>query len=75
MGGAYGGKITRPAQLAIASALAAVRLNRPVRMVMSMEANMAAMGKRVPYASDYEVNIFGFKNLNVYYFGLPKVFG
>lgn len=69
MGGAYGGKITRPAMLAIASALAAVRLNRPVRIVMSMQANMAVMGKRVPNASDYEVNTI-FKKLRFINFEL-----
>lgn len=57
LGGAYGGKISRPTLIAAACALAAVKLQCPMRIVMSMQANMMAIGKRLPYASDYEVGV------------------
>ncbi len=49
MGGAYGGKISRPNQVAAAAAVAADKLDRPVRVVMDFRSNMEMMGKRLPY--------------------------
>ncbi|XP_067011294.2 xanthine dehydrogenase/oxidase [Anabrus simplex] len=57
LGGAYGCKISRGNQVAVACALAAQTLNRPVRFVMTMEANMEAIGKRYSCAMDYEVGL------------------
>ncbi|XP_067007633.2 uncharacterized protein [Anabrus simplex] len=56
MGGAYGCKVSRAAQVACACALAAYKLNRPVRLTMSIEHNMEAMGKRFPGLVEYEVH-------------------
>jgi xanthine dehydrogenase/oxidase len=56
LGGGYGGKITRSALISTACALAAHKLHRPVRLVMNLETNMAAIGKRCNAAFDYEVS-------------------
>jgi len=56
LGGGYGGKITRPSQLAGACAVASQKLNRAVRMVMPLTANMELAGKRFGLRNEYEVN-------------------
>ena len=56
LGGGYGGKITRNALISTACAVAAHKLHRPVRLVMNLETNMAAIGKRCDAAFDYEVS-------------------
>ena len=57
IGGAYGAKITRSIQVACAAAIAAHLLNKTVRFVMTIEANMTCMGKRYACISDYEVDV------------------
>ncbi|XP_061392406.1 uncharacterized protein LOC133327888 [Musca vetustissima] len=54
IGGGYGGKATRCNFLACAAALAAYKLNRPVRFVQSMESTMQSFGKRWPCHIDYD---------------------
>ncbi|PNF35793.1 Xanthine dehydrogenase [Cryptotermes secundus] len=55
IGGGYGSKISRNSLVSVACALAAQILNRPVRLIMSLESNMEAIGKRCDAAVNYEV--------------------
>jgi xanthine dehydrogenase molybdopterin-binding subunit B len=55
LGGAYGGKIELPTAVAAATAVAATKLKRPVRLWMPLEHNMRMFGKRNPYLFDYKV--------------------
>jgi xanthine dehydrogenase/oxidase len=57
VGGAFGGKITRQMQIAAAAALGSHLSKRPVRLVMTMEDNMRAIGKRFSSMSDYVADV------------------
>lgn len=57
LGGAYGAKITRATQIACACALASHLTQRPVRFVLSIEANMMVCGKRFACHSDYSLAV------------------
>jgi xanthine dehydrogenase molybdopterin-binding subunit B len=59
IGGGYGAKLTRNSVVSVACAAAAQILNRPVRLIMSLESNMEAIGKRCEVAVNYEVSLFG----------------
>lgn len=54
-GGGYGAKLGRSALVATACAVAANNRKAPVRMVMPLETNMEAVGKRFPMYAKYEV--------------------
>ncbi|XP_026467617.1 xanthine dehydrogenase-like [Ctenocephalides felis] len=56
-GGAFGSKISRNNQVSAACAVAAFLLNTPVRMVLSIEDNMYAIGKRNCTSLDYQVAV------------------
>lgn len=55
LGGAYGGKITRSAMVATAAAVAARKLDRPVKVSLDINTNMNMVGKRHPFRCDYKV--------------------
>ena len=55
LGGAFGAKVILPLHLACAAATAANKLNKPVRVWMTLEDNMKMLGKRHPYLMDYKV--------------------
>ncbi|XP_021699041.1 xanthine dehydrogenase 1 isoform X2 [Aedes aegypti] len=57
VGGAYGAKSTRAPQIACACALAAHILQKPVRMLLTLETNMSAIGKRTGTFSEYQVDV------------------
>ncbi|KAJ0176320.1 hypothetical protein K1T71_008494 [Dendrolimus kikuchii] len=57
LGGAYGFKISRTAQVAVACSLAAQKLNRPCRFITSLETNTRAMGKRLPCTTQFEIGV------------------
>ncbi|XP_075977021.1 uncharacterized protein LOC142977165 [Anticarsia gemmatalis] len=56
-GGAYGVKITRPSHISIACALASYLLNRTCRFVLSIQASLRMMGRRLPCTRDFEVGV------------------
>ncbi|XP_033150124.1 xanthine dehydrogenase [Drosophila busckii] len=54
IGGGYGGKAECSSMAATAAALAAFKLNRPVRFVQSLESIMTSLGKRWAFHLDYD---------------------
>jgi xanthine dehydrogenase/oxidase len=57
IGGAFGGKETTSARLAMAAAVGAKKTNRPVRCVMDREVDMINTGKRHPYVGVYKLRV------------------
>ncbi|CAG9135471.1 unnamed protein product [Plutella xylostella] len=57
VGGGYGGKASRAALPACLAALAASRLRRPARLVLTLEDNMRAIGKRQECRAEFEVGV------------------
>lgn len=57
LGGAYGAKSSHSAQVACAAGIACRLTNRPVRFVLSMEANMNIIGKRLGMMSNFTVDV------------------
>lgn len=57
LGGAFGGKEDQATAWAVLSALAAYKLNRPVKLVLSRMDDLKITGKRHPYSSDYKIGL------------------
>ncbi|CAG4933306.1 unnamed protein product [Parnassius apollo] len=57
LGGAYGYKITRSLQVAVACSLVAHKLNQPCRFIQSLTTNMRAVGKRLPCSTNFEIGV------------------
>lgn len=57
LGGAFGGKEDQANAFAAIAALAALKLNRPVKLVLSRQEDMRITGKRHPYSSDFKIGL------------------
>ena len=57
LGGAYGGKTTRSPFVASPVALAAWKLNRPVKIAMPRDIDMSMIGKRHAFRGDYQIAV------------------
>jgi xanthine dehydrogenase/oxidase len=57
LGGGFGGKQFRPAVIGPAVALAAWKLDRPVRLMLDRNTDMAVVGKRHPYQSHFKASV------------------
>ena len=55
MGGGFGGKESQAAPYAVYAALAAQKLKRPARLILSKDDDMMYTGKRHPFQTDYKV--------------------
>eukprot|EP00897_Mesotaenium_endlicherianum_P009379 jgi/Mesen1/846/ME000112S10986 len=55
VGGAFGSKINRCVPVAMACALAADIVRKPVRLILSLDTNMQNVGGRSPYLCKYKV--------------------
>ena len=58
LGGAYGLKISRSSQVAVASGLVSYKLNRPCRFMLPLTSMFRAIGKRLPCSTNFEVQDF-----------------
>ncbi|KAJ3055193.1 hypothetical protein HK097_011269 [Rhizophlyctis rosea] len=71
MGGGFGGKESRSVLLSLAVAIAAKKLGRPVRCMLTREEDMAMTGQRHPFRGEYKVGFtdegkFVFMELDLY---------
>jgi xanthine dehydrogenase large subunit len=57
LGGAFGGKEDQATHWAVMAALAASKLNRPVKLVLPRMDDMRLTGKRHPYSSDFKIGL------------------
>jgi len=57
LGGAFGGKEDQATHWAVMAALAAHRLNKPVKLVLNRMDDIRMTGKRHPYSSDYKIGL------------------
>lgn len=57
LGGGYGGKISRGNFVACAAALACSKLNRPIRLIQTIESMMTSLGKRWAVHMEFEAHV------------------
>jgi xanthine dehydrogenase large subunit len=57
LGGAFGGKEDQASPWACMAALAAFKLEKPVKLVLSRREDMMMTGKRHPYSSDFKIGL------------------
>ena len=57
LGGAFGGKEDQATHWAVMAALAAYKLNKPVKLVLNRMDDIRMTGKRHPYSSDYKIGL------------------
>jgi xanthine dehydrogenase large subunit len=57
VGGGFGGKEDQATPWACMAALAAYKLNRPVKLVLNRQDDIRLTGKRHPYSSDYKIGL------------------
>ncbi len=57
LGGAFGGKEDQATHWAVLAALAAYKLNKPVKLVLSRPDDLRMTGKRHPYSTDYKLGL------------------
>jgi len=57
LGGAFGGKEDQATHWAVMAALAAFKLNKPVKLVLNRMDDLRMTGKRHPYSSDYKIGL------------------
>ena len=66
LGGAFGGKEDQATHWAVMCALAAYKLNKPVRLVLNRMDDIRMTGKRHPYSSDYKIGLTSNGKILVY---------
>ena len=57
LGGAFGGKEDQATPWAAMAAVAALRLDRPVKLVLNRGEDMRMTGKRHPYSADFKIGL------------------
>lgn len=57
LGGGFGGKESRPVPIACYCALAAAKHNRPVRIMLTREEDMATTGQRHPFKATWRIGV------------------
>ncbi|MDQ3020728.1 MAG: molybdopterin-dependent oxidoreductase [Bacteroidota bacterium] len=57
LGGGFGGKEDQASPWAAMAALAALKLNRPVKLILPRHDDMIMTGKRNPYSSDFKIGL------------------
>jgi len=57
LGGGFGGKEDQATPWAVMTAVAAMKLNRPVKLVLPRQDDIRITGKRHPYSSDFKIGL------------------
>ena len=57
LGGGFGGKEDQASSWAAMTALAAFKLNKPVKLILHRHEDMIMTGKRNPYSSDFKIGL------------------